>query len=160
MKDLKSWLLLFFAILFWIFRIVVAIYTQSEEIFGGFFAFDLKIEIILLFITVLCLALIAKRNIIGGLIYVITYCYYFGGYFYTNVLNIIISGNEVDNIAMQNGLVAIVGVFLSFLTFLDIIFEKIKIRKYSDKKTDWFFDNKESDRQLDNRSDKNHYKFY
>ena len=67
---------------------------------------------------------------------------------------------EVDNVAMQNGLVALVGVLISVLTLFDILFEKIKKKKYSDKKTDWFFNNKDTDRKMDDRADKNQYKFY
>lgn len=160
MKDLKSWLLLFFGILFWIFRIIVAIYTQSEETFGGFVAFDLKIEIILLFVTVLSFIFIAKRNILGGILYTVTYCYYFGGYFITNVVLVLVEGNQVDNAVMQNGLVSLVGVLISVCTLFDIFFEKMKKKKYSDSKTDWFFNNKDTDRQMDDRADKNQYKFY
>ena len=42
---------------------------------------------------------------------------------------------------------------------MDIFFNKEGKGKDSDKKTDWFYTNEQYDREIDERADKNQYKF-
>lgn len=160
MDRISSWLISIFGVMFWIFRIIVAIFAQKDGDFVGFIAFNLNLEIILLFITLLSLILIFKRKTIGGLLYVITYGYYFGGYLYTRLLPVIVEGNEVSAELLQNSAVAILALILSICTLIDILTEKVKRNKGNSPKTDWFFNNKETDRKLDEKADKNQYKIY
>ena len=66
MKNVTSWLLVFFMGMFWMFRIAVTLSAQFGDDFGGFIVFDNTYEIVLLFLTLLCFMLIMKRVILGG----------------------------------------------------------------------------------------------
>ena len=160
MERLSSWLISIFIVMFWVFRVIVAIFAQSESDFAGFIAFNYNLEVILLFVTLLSFILIVKRKMIGAILYVVTYGYYFGGYIYTNVLPIIINQNQMDATILQNATVSIIAIILSICSLWDLSIEKIKRKKYRDSKTDWFFDNKKTDRNLDNKADKNQYRIY
>ena len=160
MERLSSWLISIFIVMFWVFRVIVAIFAQSESDFAGFIAFNYNLEVILLFVTLLSFILIVKRKMIGAILYVVTYGYYFGGYIYTNVLPIIINQNQMDATILQNATVSIIAIILSICSLWDLSIEKIKRKKYRDSKTDWFFDNKKTDRNLHNKADKNQYRIY
>ena len=160
MKSLSSWLLAIFMFMFWVFRVIVAFQAQYEKDFGGFTSFNLKIEVILLFIVVLCLILFLRRNIIGGIIYIIAYGYYFGGYIFTNALPEIMGGENISFITLQNALIASLGFLLAFLALFDLIIDRARKRDPKNKKTDWFFQNEKYNRKLDERADKNEYRNY
>ncbi len=106
MKNLSSWLLVMFMAMFWIFRVIVAFQAQYGNSFGGFIAFNFTFEIILLFVTILCMILVLRRNFVGGVIYLISYGYYFGGYIVTNALPSILSGETVPMGILQNAMVS------------------------------------------------------
>ncbi len=159
MKSLTSWLLVMFMAMFWGFRIIVTIFAQVGGSFGGFIVFDNTIEIVLLFVSIACFALILRRNLIGALIYLLSYGLYFGKYLYETAFPFLMSGNPMDTVTLQNSFVAVLGIFIGLCVVLNIAFEKRTKDHYSDNKTDWFFDNKDYDRVLDDRADKNQYKF-
>ena len=146
MKNLSSWLLVMFMGMFWLFRVVVAFQAQYDQSFGGFAAFNFTVEVALLFIAILCMILVLRRNIIGGILYLASYGFYFGGYILTN--------------AMQNTLVSAVALIIAFCVFFDLLVNKIRKRDPKDKKTDWFFNNEQYDRKYDERADKNQYRNY
>ena len=50
------------------------------------------------------------------------------------------------------------GVILPLITLIDIAVNKDRMGTSEDKKTVWFYGNKEYDRQLDERADKNNYR--
>lgn len=156
MKSLSSWLLVMFMGMFWIFRIIVAFQAQYGETFGGFIVFNSTVEIALLFVAILCMILVLRRNWIGGIIYLASYGYYFGGYIFSNIT----SEGEMSAAVMQNVFVSAIGVIIAFCVFFDLMVNKLRKRDPKDKKTDWFFQNKEYDRKLDDRADKNQYRNY
>lgn len=156
MKSLSSWLLVMFMGMFWIFRIIVAFQAQYGETFGGFIVFNSTVEIALLFVAILCMILVLRRNWIGGIIYLASYGYYFGGYIFSNIT----SEGEMSAAVMQNIFVSAIGVIIAFCVFFDLMVNKLRKRDPKDKKTDWFFQNKEYDRKLDDRADKNQYRNY
>ena len=156
MKSLSSWLLVMFMGMFWIFRIIVAFQAQYGETFGGFIVFNSTVEIELLFVAILCMILVLRRNWIGGIIYLASYGYYFGGYIFSNIT----SEGEMSAAVMQNVFVSAIGVIIAFCVFFDLMVNKLRKRDPKDKKTDWFFQNKEYDRKLDDRADKNQYRNY
>ena len=100
---------------------------------------------------------IIKRNIIGALIYFVAYGYYFGNDLYNNVINII--NGETGAIDYLSVFISFIGVLIPFLTVMDIFFNKERKGSIKDKKTDWFYENEEYIRKLDERADKNQYKF-
>ena len=55
--------------------------------------------------------------------------------------------------------VSFIGVLIPFLTVMDIFLNKNRAGAAKDKKTDWFYKNKDYDRQYDERADRNQYKF-
>lgn len=160
MKSLASWLSIMFLGLFWIFRIAVTLSAQYGSDFGGFVVFNNTIEIILLFISLLCFALIAKRIIWGAVIYLVGYGWYFGSYLISNFIPAITSTDPIDPVILQNSFVTILGLVLGFITFFNIAYEKTKAKHFSDNKTDWYFDNEKYDRKMDERADKNQYRTY
>ena len=121
MKSLSSWLLVMFMGMFWIFRIVVAFQAQYEKDFGGFIVFNLTVEVILLFLAIVCMALVLRRNIIGGIIYLGAYGYYFGGYIVTNSLSALINGEILSMSVLQNTMVAAVGLLIALFVFFDLV---------------------------------------
>ena len=158
MKSLFSWLLTFFMVMFWVFRIIVTLSAQFGSDFGGFIVFNNTIEIALLFISILAFILIVKRNIFGALIYLAGYGYYFGTYIYSNAIVPLINEETLEFVVIQNVVVAAIGLVIGLCILLDITIERARKKHYSDQKTDWFFDNENFDRKLDDRADKNNYR--
>lgn len=149
-----------FMAMFWIFRVVVAFMAQYEQNFGGFIAFNFTIEIVLLFVTILCMILVLRRNLFGGILYLASYLFYFGGYILKNAIPVLTSGETMDISVMQNSFVSLIGIIIAFCVFFDLLVNKIRKRDPKDKKTDWFFGNEKYDRKYDERADKNQYRNY
>lgn len=158
MKNVSSWLLVFFIGIFWMFRIAVTLSSQSGGDFGGFIVFDNTLEIALLFFTLLCLILILKRVIWGGVLYLVANCLYFGGYIVQNLFPALTSESGVDMIVLQNSMVGILGIAIAVCAIIDIAVQKIHTKHFSDNKTDWYFNNDKYDREMDERADKNQYR--
>ncbi len=160
MKSLLSWLSLMFLGMFWIFRIVVAVSAQFGSDFGGFIVFNFNIEVVLLFVSLLCFVLIARRIIWGALIYVVGYGWYFGSYLVNTLIPAFMNseGEPIDMSILQNSFAAMIGLILGLVTLLNIAYERTKLKHFSDNKTDWYFDNDKYDRKLDERADKNQYR--
>ena len=155
MKTLLNWLLTIFAIMFWIFRLVVTfMYSMNMDFI--FKPFNMNIEIILLFVTVITILLIAKRKLIGGILYFLTYGGYFGYGIYLAVNDLQTGANMTSVVATF--FISAIAILLSFITLTDILISKNKGSNASDKKTDWFYQNKSYDRELDERADKNNYR--
>ena len=92
MKTLFSYLVIMFVILFWILRVVVTLAATAGASFV-LTPLNTNIEIVLLFVTLVCIVLIIKRNMIGAVIYLLSYGVYFGVDLYTNVSNILNRGS-------------------------------------------------------------------
>lgn len=157
MRSMPSYLLLIFMGMFWVFRIVVA-FTTSIGVDIGFEPMNMNLEIILLFVVMLCILLIAKRKLIGTILYLIAYGSYFGVDFYHIVMNII-NGNS-GMIDYTNALVSFIGIILPLAVFFNMLADKNRTKNPVDKKTDWFYKNEEYDRKLDERADQNNYRNY
>lgn len=158
MKNVSSWLLVFFIGIFWMFRIAVTLSSQFGGDFGGFIVFDNTLEIVLLFFTILCIILILKRVIWGGIFYFFANCLYFGNYIVQNLFPAMSSEGGIDMIVLQNSIVGILGIVLALCTIIDIAVQKVTTKHFSDNKTDWYFNNEKYDREMDERADKNQYR--
>lgn len=156
MTSLLSYLLTVFVFMFWVFRIIVT-YTASMSMEFGIAPLNLNTEIILLFITLLCLILIVKRNILGAIIYLISYGAYFGVDVYVTLNKILEGQNTITDYTSL--IVSVIGIALAFITFIDIALNKNRKGSTKDKKTDWFYGDEKYERELDERVDKNQYKF-
>lgn len=155
MKSLSSYLLFFFAILFWIFRVVVAL---MDSLAIEFFAqpMDITLEIAILFVTMICLVLIMKRNIIGSTGYLISYVYYFG----TDLYNTIMLMTEHDGVTIDivSTVISALALILATAIFIDVLRDMMNSDGKKNKKTDWFYKNEQFDRKMDERADKNNYR--
>lgn len=160
MKSFSSWLLVMFMGMFWLFRVAVAFQGQYQKDFGGFIAFNPTMEVILLFVTILCIILVLRRFLLGGIIYLISYGYYFGGYIIYNAIPILLDGGTMSINVMQNAFVSAIGIVIAICVFFDLLVNRIRKRDPKDKKTDWFFNNEQYDRKYDERADKNQYRNY
>ena len=77
MKSLINWLVVMFMGMFWILRIVVAYMDATGKDFMVK-PINSTTEIVLLFVTFVCILLVIKRKWIGTIIYSVTYLLYFG----------------------------------------------------------------------------------
>ena len=155
MKSLISYLIIVFVIFFWILRIAVAL-TSTLNIDIGIYPIDITIEIVLLFVTLVSIILIIKRNIIGAIVYFASYFLYFGASTITQIISL--SEGTLERAQYLGLFVSIIGILLPIFVLFDVLFNKDRTNTRVDKKTSWFYDNKEFDRQLDERADKNNYR--
>lgn len=156
--EIFSYLLTFMGVLFWIFRAIATLMFQLDR---EFFAQPLNVnmEIAVLFLTLPCLILVIKRNIIGAALYLAIYITYFGSVLFEAINNATVTGFNLINSADM--LCTFIGVIIPVLTFIDILFNKNRNAGGGSaaKKTDWYYKNKDYDREFDERADRNQYKF-
>ena len=157
MKNFSTWLLVMFMGLFWLFRIVVALMTQVDEDFMGIVAFNETIEIILLFVVILCMILIVKRKIVGGLIYLLSYGMYFGPNLIDKAMSMM-QGNTLTGGDYLTVFVSLIGIIIPLAVMIDLLADKNRKAHPKDNKTDWFYANEQFDRKTDDRDDKNNYR--
>ena len=153
--SIYSYMLTIWAIIFWIFRtIITALYTSGVD-------FMIKplngtLEIALIFATIPCMIFVLKRNIIGAAFYMGIYVSYFGTAIYNTLNNVKDTLNVTGTLELG---IAIFGVVLPILTFIDILVNKHRKALIGGKSsTDWYYNNKEYDRKFDERADRNQYK--
>ena len=159
MKNFSTWMIVLFVIMFWGFRIFIAVGAELNMDLTGMEPLNQQVEVILLFTTLIAIILIVKRKVVGGLLYLLTYGLYFGTYLMDNVQNFILAAEGSLNINTATGLIiSIVGVILPIAVILDLIFDKNRKNNPKNKQTDWFYRNEKFDRKLDERSDKNNYR--
>ncbi len=157
MKSMLTYLLTIFMVMFWVFRIIVA-FTASMGIDFGFVPMNMQMEIILLFLAIPCIVLVAKRKLLGAILYLISY----GAYFVVDLYNIVtgIMEGSTTLIEYTRALASFIGVVIPIVVFFNMLMDKERMAHPVDKKTDWFYKNEEFDRKLDKRADKNQYRNY
>lgn len=149
--ELLSYMVNMFAIMFWLFRIYVALMVSSgSEI--QFTTPGLELEITVIFITLISIFMIFKRNLIFASIYLGTY---FAFFTYGIAL---MNGNISTNKQLLNVMVMIAGIIIALLNFLDVMFNKNRKGSTKDNKTDWFYATDKYEREYDERADRNQYK--
>lgn len=155
MKNLTTYLFVMFMIMFWVFRIIVAFcYNLGIEFITT--PMDLNFEIVLLFLTLVAMVMVIKRSILGGVIYLVGNGLYFGTII-INLIPIIINGASIQT--YMDLIFAAIGIILPLLILFDLLLDKNRKAHPIDKKTDWFYKNKDYDRKFDERADRNEYKF-
>ena len=155
MVSLFSYLITFLAVLFWMFRVVVTVmFDWGKE----FFAVPLNetAEIAVIFATLPCIILIIRRNIVGAAAYLGIYVAYFGTALYESIMGINESGFTIAS--ASNMISIIIGLVIALLVFIDVLFNKNRSLGKANKKADWFYDNKDFDREFDERADRNQYR--
>ena len=156
MISIFSYLITMLAGIFWLFRVVITI-TYSIGVNFPVVPIDLNMEVILLFVTIICMIFIIKRNIFGAITYFVGYGLYFGNDLYNGIVNII--NGQVSTSSYLSVFISFLGVLIPFLIVIDIFFNKDRTVNIRDKKTDWYYNNKDYDRKHDDRDDNNQYKF-
>lgn len=143
-------------IIFWAFRVVVAIMgTMGTD--SMIAPIDNTIEVILLFVVLLLVPFIFKRKVIAAIIYLLAYGWYFGRGLMTNVFAII-NGETLSSATYLDMFVALIAIVLPIAALFDILFDKARTKNPVNKETDWFYKNEQYDRKLDERADKNNYR--
>ena len=159
MKNFSTWMIVMFIVMFWLFRVLMAISDELNWDMGYLKPLNLQIEIILLFVVLVSLIFIVKRKMIGGLIYLLAYGLYFGTDIVNNI-QVLFSAVEggIDINLYVNLIMSLIGLILPVATILDLLIDKARKNNPKDKKTDWFYKNEQFDRKLDERADKNNYR--
>ncbi len=157
MRNFSTWLLVCFMVMYWVFRMMVALMAQMHQ---DFFIqpFDLTIEIVLLFVVLLCLILIVKRKMLGALIYLLAYGMYFGSDVVTKTTALFEDASQLGLNDYTALIISLIGIILPIAILLDLLADKNRKAHPKDKKTDWFYKNEAYDRKLDDRADKNNYR--
>lgn len=142
--------------IFWLFRVIVSLMYTNE---AGFAIVPLNVtfEIVLLFVTFICIIFIAKRKMVGAVIYLIAQCSYFGVDAY-KTLQIIVEGNPQKSNYISL-FISIIAILIPILSIMDIGLSSGKKGSIRNKKTDWFYGTTDYDRKKDDREDENQYKF-
>ena len=96
MTNFSTWLLAFFMVMFWLFRAIVALCTQFSIDLFGIHAYNFNWEVIIAFLTLLCIVLVVKRKLAGSLLYLMLYGVYFGEHFITNIIPLIQGNASLD----------------------------------------------------------------
>lgn len=154
MKSFANWMIVTFMIMFWIFRVVIVYMVD----FGKSFPvqpINITAEKVLLFVTLICIALVIRRKHIGGIIYLLSYYGYFGADLF-NTLAPVFKGQAMNVNIGLTAFMSIIGVVLATVVMMDLLSDKTK--KKEDKQTEWFYANKDLDRKTDDRDDKNNYR--
>ena len=157
MRNFSTWLLLCFMVMFWVFRIIVALMAQLHQ---EFFIMPLNetMEIILLFVVLACIVLIVKRKMVGALIYLLAYGIYFGTDVITKVTALFDNASQLTLTDHTALIISLIGIIIPVAILLDLLADKNRKAHPKDKKTDWFYKNEAYDRKLDERADKNNYR--
>ena len=161
MKNFSTWMLVMFMVMFWIFRIIVAFTYELGIDFGGIEPFNQTMEIILLFVVLVCIILIAKRKMIGALIYLLAYGMYFGTNLITGITTLATATPDINvsNLGLYlNTFISLIGVAIPVVILFDLLLDKNRKANPKDNKTDWFYKNEQFDRKMDDRADKNNYR--
>ena len=124
---------------------------------SGFPIQNFNVEVMLLFLTIVFLICVYKRNLIGGLIYLLVYGAYFGPQLF-DAITIVASGEGADIYTYDTIIASTIGIVVALFAFLNILADKNRAANPTDKKTDWFYKNEQYDRKLDDRADKNNYR--
>lgn len=144
--QLYSYLINVFGFMYVLFRVYVVRMITTER-YTPFASVIPKADIALMFLAIIALVYILKRNVVWAAIYLAAYFAYFG---YCLSLSL----PAGDNL---NSLMYIVGIVLALLNFLDVVVNKNRTSTKGNK-TDWFYGNEKYTRELDERADKNQYK--
>ena len=144
------------ASIFWIFRVIVMImYTTGTKL--PIAPMNVTFEIVLLFITFVCIIRIAKRKMLGAVIYLIAQCAYFGVDAYKNIETII--ETQPQTTTYISLFISTIAVIIPVLAVMNIGLSTGKKSTGFHKKTDWFYGTTEYERKMDDRADQNQYKY-
>ncbi len=155
MKNFSSWLIAMFAFMFWGFRLIGTV-LNSIGIDFLFVPSNMAMEIALLFITFICICFMIKRRLLAALIYLVAHFMYYGPTFAGHFMQIL--DNTLPFESYMSVLFEFFALVLAIAALFDVLLDKNRKAHPTDSKTDWFYKNKDYDRKLDERADKNNYR--
>lgn len=151
-------LIMFSAMAFIAFRVIVTICFQFSIDFMEIEPFNFNYEILVLFLSIIALIFVGRNNIFGGTLYLIINTLYFGQYLTENLSTVFNSETGIELFVYYNIMISIVAISIAILIIIVQIMDKEKEFAPVDKKTEWFMGNDKYERQKDERADKNNYK--
>lgn len=155
MKNFSSWLIAMLALMFWALRLIgTVMYSIGKEFL--FEPSNLTMEIALLFITFICVCFMVKRKLLAAAIYCAAHAIYYGPTFIQHIMQLVNGTLSTD--ILMNVLFELFALVLAIAALFDVLLDKSRKAHPKDKQTDWFYTNKDYDRQLDERADKNNYR--
>ena len=155
MKNFSSWLIAMFAFMFWAFRLIgTTLYSIGNEFM--FVPTNMAMEVALLFITFICICFMIKRKLLAAVIYLIAHFIYYGPSFAQHFMQLIQNTLPIE--LYMSTLFELFALGLALAALFDVLLDKNRKAHPTDKKTDWFYKNKDYDRKLDDRADKNNYR--
>lgn len=155
MKNFSSWIIAMFAFVFWAFRLIgTALYSIGNEFM--FVPTNMAMEVALLFITFICICFMIKRKLLAAVIYLIAHFIYYGPSFAQHFMQLIQNTLPIE--LYMSILFELFALGLALAALFDVLLDKNRKAHPTDKKTDWFYKNKDYDRKLDDRADKNNYR--
>lgn len=155
MKNFSSWLIAIFAFMYWGLRLVGTVMSSLGNDFM-FVPSDLTMEVTILFISFICICFIIKRRLWATLIYLAGQYIYFAPSFISHFMQI--TEGTLDITMYMTVLFEFIGLIIPLAALFDVLLDKNRKAHPTDKKTDWFYKNKDFDRKLDDRADKNNYR--
>ena len=156
MRTMSHYLIVMLMIILFVFRLVV-VFTTTMGIEFPVTSISPNGEIILLFITLPCIALIAKSKPLGPIIMIIASCIYYGPDL-LNKISIIFNNNIVPIETIFATVMSLISVVIPIFAFFVVMFPKDQEKHPVNKKTDFFYKNEAYDRKYDERADKNNYR--
>ncbi len=155
MKNFSSWLIAIFAFMYWGLRLVGTVMSSLGNDFM-FVPSDLTMEVTILFVSFICICFIIKRRLWATLIYLAGQYIYFAPSFISHFMQI--TEGTLDITMYMTVLFEFIGLIIPLAALFDVLLDKNRKAHPTDKKTDWFYKNKDFDRKLDDRADKNNYR--
>ena len=158
MKTFANWMTVIFMIMYWGFRIFVTyMFTNGNEF--PIQPINLATEIVIIFLTFLCIVLVFKRQRVGGFIYFGINLMYYGFDIYLNLTGL---GADSESFSVMdsgmNMFASFLGIIMGLVVLIDVLSYNMKTS--IDRSTDWYYKNKELDKQKDSREDSNNYRIY
>lgn len=154
MRTISNYLIIMLSILLFIFRLVV-VFTATMGIEFMVEPINVKYEIALLFVMIICIILMSKNKLSGAIILTISSIAYYGPTLLSQVTNLS-AGASLDS-AMQ-AVISVICVIIPIFAFFIIAFAKEQEKRPVDKKTDFFYKDDTYDRNYDDRADRNNYR--
>lgn len=134
MKNFSTWLLACFMVMFWAFRAIVTLMAELHQDFGGIVPLNKTLEIILLFVVLVCIVLVVKRKMVGALMYLLSYGIYFGTDILKNINTIIEMEGQLPATIFMNLFVSFIGLILPIAVLLDMLVDRNRKNNPKDKK--------------------------
>ena len=154
MRTISNYLIIMLSILLFIFRLVV-VFTATMGIEFIVEPINVKYEIALLFVMIICIILMSKNKLSGAIILTISSIAYYGPALLSEISNIS-TGLSIDTATQL--IIYVIGVIIPIFAFFIIAFAKEQEKRPVDKKTDFFYKDDTYDRNYDDRADRNNYR--